>query len=94
MPKQQDNANDNNLKTFSPRPKTIVFQGFTNNDETPFRPNLTPSQILRAGAFGGTYFRKITSGVTGKTYSYKKAIKEYPMPAADIPLVSILRDWL
>jgi 8-oxo-dGTP diphosphatase len=23
-----------------------------------------------------------------------KAIKEYPMPAADIPLVSILRDWL
>ena len=23
-----------------------------------------------------------------------KAMKEYPMPAADIPLVSILRDWL
>jgi 8-oxo-dGTP diphosphatase len=23
-----------------------------------------------------------------------KAIKEYPMPAADIPLASILRDWL
>ena len=38
---------------------------------------LTPSQVLRAGAFGGTYFRKITSGVTGKTYSYKEAIKEY-----------------
>ncbi len=23
-----------------------------------------------------------------------KALKDYPMPAADIPLVSILRDWL
>jgi len=23
-----------------------------------------------------------------------KALKEYPMPAADIPLISILRDWL
>jgi len=84
MAKQQDNdndndnANENNLNLYNPRPKTIVFEGFTNNDETPFRPNLTPSQILRAGAFGGTYFRQIKSGVTGKTYSYKKAIKEYP----------------
>ena len=23
-----------------------------------------------------------------------KALKDYPMPAADIPLISILRDWL
>ena len=23
-----------------------------------------------------------------------KALREYPMPAADIPLISILRDWL
>ena len=61
MPKQQNNADENNLNLYNPRPKTIVFEGFTNNDETPFRPNLTPSQILRAGAFGGTYFRKITS---------------------------------
>jgi len=84
MPKQQDNdndndnANENNLNLYNPRPRTIVFEGFTNNDENPFRPNLTPSQILRAGAFGGTYFRQIKSGVTGKTYSYKEAIKEYP----------------
>jgi len=82
MAKQQDNdndnANENNLKTFNPKPKTLVFEGFTNNDPKPFRPNLTPSQILRAGAFGGTYFRQIKSGVTGKTYSYKEAIKEYP----------------
>ena len=34
-----------------------------------FRPNLSPLEILKQGAFGGTYFRKIKSGVTGKKYS-------------------------
>ena len=28
-----------------------------------FRPNLSPEEVLRAGAFGGTYFRSITSTV-------------------------------
>ena len=78
MPNQQNNNDKNNLNLYNPRPKTIVFEGFSHSDPKPFRPNLTPSQVLRAGAFGGTYFRKITSGVTGKTYSYKEAIKEYP----------------
>jgi len=40
------------------------------------RTNLTPAQVLEAGAFGGTYFRPITSGVTGK--KYRNVHKEFP----------------
>ena len=30
--------------------------------------NKTPIELIREGAFGGTYFRDICSGVTGKWY--------------------------
>ena len=33
-----------------------------------FSPNKTPSEIISEGTFGGTYFRDIYSGVTGKLY--------------------------
>ena len=33
-----------------------------------FGANKTPVEIIREGAFGGTYFRDIYSGVTGKWY--------------------------
>lgn len=39
----------------------LVFEGAPE-----FRPNLTPQQVLQMGSFGGTYFRPIKSGVTGK----------------------------
>ena len=50
----------------------------TFKDYPEFKPNLTPKQVLRMGSFGGTYFRNIQSGVTGKKHSGKTAIKEYP----------------
>ena len=31
-----------------------------------FAPNKTPVEIISEGAFGGTYFREIYSGVNGK----------------------------
>ena len=31
-----------------------------------FSPNKTPIEVIRQGAFGGTYFRDIYSSVTGK----------------------------
>ena len=34
-------------------------------DRADFVPNLTPAEVLRAGSFGGGYFRPITSTVTG-----------------------------
>ena len=33
-----------------------------------FGANKTPVEVIREGAFGGTYFRDIYSGVTGKWY--------------------------
>eukprot|EP00051_Salpingoeca_urceolata_P025007 m.444562 g.444562 ORF g.444562 m.444562 type:complete len:319 (-) comp20299_c3_seq13:139-1095(-) len=46
------------------------------NDFPEFRPNLSPMQVMQMGSFGGTYFRRIKSGVTGETYS--KVHEEFP----------------
>ena len=40
-----------------------------------FGANRRPVDIIREGAFGGTYFRDIYSGVNGKWY--KKSWKEF-----------------
>ena len=37
-------------------------------DLSEFKPNVTPAEVLQAGAFGGTYFRGITSAVTNLSY--------------------------
>ena len=40
-----------------------------------FGANTMPVEVIKEGAFGGTYFRDIYSGVTGKWY--KKSWKEF-----------------
>ena len=45
-------------------------------DYPDFRPNLTPRDMFMLGSFGGTYWRPIKSGVTGK--SYKNEHVKYP----------------
>ena len=40
-----------------------------------FSPNKTPIEVIRGGAFGGTYFRDIYSAVNKKWY--KKLWKEF-----------------
>ena len=40
-----------------------------------FSPNKTRIEVVREGAFGGTYSRDIYSGVYGKWY--KKSLKEF-----------------
>ena len=35
-----------------------------------FSPNKTPVQIIKEGAFGGTYFRDIYSNINEKCYKY------------------------
>lgn len=51
----------------------LVFQDFPD-----FRPNLTPEEVIRAGSFGGTYFRPIYSSVTKKSYTAEEALEDLP----------------
>jgi hypothetical protein len=41
--------------------RVIVFK-----DYPEFRPNVTPEQMFKMGVFGGSYWRKIYSGVLGR----------------------------
>ena len=43
-----------------------------------FKPNKSPKEIFKEGAFGGTYFRPIYSSITKKKYTSAQVIKEYP----------------
>ena len=40
-----------------------------------FRPNITPVEVIKKEAFGGTYFRDIYTGVTDKWH--KNSCKEF-----------------
>ena len=40
-----------------------------------FRPNISPVDVIKKGAFGDTYFRNIYSGVNDKFY--KNSWKEF-----------------
>lgn len=52
-------------------PKRAANDDLIFKDHPEFVPNRTPEEVLRGGAFGGTYFRPITSAVTN--ISYKSA---------------------
>ena len=45
-----------------------------------FKPNRSPEEVLRAGSFGGTYFRPIVSSVTNIRYNPTKVLKETVQP--------------
>ena len=64
------------LETKMKIPKRNKHNELVFSDYPDFRPNLTPKEILQRGSFGGTYFRRIHSKVTGQTYS--GAYKEFP----------------
>jgi len=52
---------------------SLIFKDFPY-----FQPNLTPKQVIQMGSFGGTYFRDISSAVTGIHYKGKDVIREFP----------------
>ena len=57
-------------------PQINKFKELIFNDYLEFKPNLTPKEIIQSGSFGGTYFRNILSGITGKMYT--DVWKEFP----------------
>lgn len=65
----------------------IVFKDYPD-----FRPNLSPEEIFRAGSFGGTYWRPISSSVTGK--KYKDNHLKYPKSWwKGIPDEHLVTEW-
>ncbi|KAL4233085.1 hypothetical protein ACF0H5_007770 [Mactra antiquata] len=64
-----DNNETDKLEFTEPIPKKNAKGQLVFPDQSDFRPNMTPKEVLAAGSFGGTYFRPIKSTVTGKSYS-------------------------
>jgi len=52
-------------------------------DYPDFHPNLTPKEVLQRGSFGGTYFRDISSAVTGEDHLGEDQIDEFPLDWMD-----------
>jgi len=61
------------LPTRNIKTKELIFA-----DHTEFCPNLTPSEVIRLGSFGGTYFRDIYSAATKQKYNGVDVYKELP----------------
>jgi hypothetical protein len=59
-------------------PKRNSKGEFVFKDFPDFRPNLSPEEIIRAGSFGGTYFRPIYSEVTNRSYTSEEAMEGLP----------------
>ena len=67
-------------KQRQPEPKRADNGDVVFPDHPEFLPNLTPEEVLRAGAFGGTYFRPITSAVTNITYVSSEVLADTVKP--------------
>lgn len=59
-----------------PLPKRSADGRFHFKTYPQFTPNLSPKEVIEMGSFGGAFFRKIRSRVTGETYS--NDYKEFP----------------
>eukprot|EP00518_Triparma_eleuthera_P023039 CAMPEP_0197561356 /NCGR_PEP_ID=MMETSP1320-20131121/24991_1 /TAXON_ID=91990 /ORGANISM="Bolidomonas sp., Strain RCC2347" /LENGTH=344 /DNA_ID=CAMNT_0043122979 /DNA_START=31 /DNA_END=1062 /DNA_ORIENTATION=- len=60
----------------APPPSRAANGDFSFKGWPDFKPNVSPEEVLRGGAFGGTYFRTITSAVTNLTYTGSQAVAD------------------
>lgn len=55
--------------------RDLIFE-----DHKSFKPNRSPEEVLRAGSFGGTYFRPIKSAVTNISYKSSEVLNDTVQP--------------
>ncbi|GMI36892.1 hypothetical protein TrCOL_g13031 [Triparma columacea] len=67
-------------KTGSPPTRTGDKGNFKFSDFPQFKPNRSPEEVLRGGAFGGTYFRPIVSAVTNIKYKGSEVVATSCLP--------------
>jgi hypothetical protein len=67
------------LPTRNPKTGELSFDLLPRGVE--FNPNRTPEEVLRAGSFGGTYFRPITSAVTNIQYTSSTVLADTVEPS-------------
>lgn len=73
-------------------PSRNKYGEFIFSDYPDFRPNLSPREIFKAGAFGGTYYRDIYSHITKK--NYHNVHHKYPKSwFSGIPNDWLTRPW-
>ena len=60
----------------APAPTRASNGDFSFKGHSDFKPNVSPEEVLRGGAFGGTYFRTITSAVTNLRYTGSVAVMD------------------
>ena len=67
-------------KKKQPQPKRANNGDLIFEDHPEFVPNTTPEEVLRGGAFGGTYFRPIISAVTDISYKSDDVLADTVQP--------------
>ena len=67
------------LPTRNPKTGELSFELLPR--DVVFTPNRTPEEVLRAGSFGGTYFRPITSAVTNVQYTSSTVLADTVEPS-------------
>ena len=80
--------------------RALKFEAAPNADKetaslvASLRPNRTPEEVLREGAFGGTYFRTIKSGVAKETFvdQWKEDLPEEWREGLN-PKTCLCRSW-
>ena len=80
LPKRDDSTGELTFILSANQTESLIAGSKLKEFIKDFKPNRTPEEVLRAGSFGGTYFRPIVSSVTNMQYKPAAVLKETVLP--------------